>query len=374
MVGMRGRLELFLEGVVILAILLVLVQTLLQDLALVAGWSWPVRKKLILIGFGFDIFFTLEFLIRFYHALLERRAWHYLSRERGWIDLLASVPLLLLNSGPAAAAILLGSGGAGGIGGLWNVLKVAKAIRVTRILRLLRLLKVFKQIRYIGSPMLQRHVAKITTLTVTTMVAVLFFWTLGENLLQSGTTEELLAEQRAAAVQRMLAAEGEAQLQRRAEKTPDLLLIKRAGTPLYSRLSNHEYRRFFGPQDYLVTEHGEYRFFFNLLPRRAEFAGVNLLFFLLILAIVLVLLLLYAPHFALTVTDPIHIMRRGFREPSYRLEVRIPPEYAGDDIYRLARHYNEHYLPMKERARPDESARSSTDLTIDDIDALFGKK
>ena len=53
------------ENIVLAAIFLVLVQTFIEDLAVVAGWSWSVRRVLILTGFGFDFFFTVEFLTRF---------------------------------------------------------------------------------------------------------------------------------------------------------------------------------------------------------------------------------------------------------------------------------------------------------------------
>jgi hypothetical protein len=372
-----GKTIRFFEGLVILAILLVLVQTFLEDLALVLGWSWPVRRGLIVAGFGFDLFFTFEFLIRFYAALSRRRAARYFLHERGWIDLLASVPLLLFNSGPAVAAIYFGGGAAGVLGGILNVLKVTKAIRITRILRLLRVLKVFGRIRYAESRMAQRHAAKVTTVAVTVMVLVPFLWTAAEGALRLNTTEELLAGQREAKVQRLAEAEPSGEMQRIAGEMPDLLLIKRGEETLYSRLSNAEYRRLFGPEDYTVLHRDGRRYFFSLLPQRAEYAGTNMLLFLMIVGVVLAILLYYAPHFALTVTDPIHIMRRGFAEPSYKLEVRIPRKYSEDDIYRLARLYNEHYLPMKERAQSIENERRSTDLSLEDLKDLndeFGKQ
>lgn len=89
-----------LENIVVVAILLVLVQTFLEDYAVIAGWSWDIRRVLLFTGFGFDLFFTVEFLTRLYVSFVNRRAGRYFWHERGWIDLLASIPLLLLNSGP----------------------------------------------------------------------------------------------------------------------------------------------------------------------------------------------------------------------------------------------------------------------------------
>jgi hypothetical protein len=69
---------------------------------------------------------------------------------------------------------------------------------------------------------------------------------------------------------------------------------------------------------------------------------------------VLAYLLIYSPHFALTVTDPIHVMRRGLEETDYNLEVKVPERYQRDDIFELAKLYNEKYLPLKDRAQNEE--------------------
>src|SRR6056297_2560687 len=159
----QGKIRRFFESLVVLAIVLVLIQTFLEDLALVAGWNWTVRRVLVITGFGFDLFFTIEFFIRFFAATSQGSAREYLFHQKGWIDLFASVPLLLFNSGPLMAALFLGGGSVSALGGVFNILKVAKAIRIARILRLLRVLKVFKNIKHTGSFMAQRHLARITS-------------------------------------------------------------------------------------------------------------------------------------------------------------------------------------------------------------------
>ncbi len=94
----------------------------------------------------------------------------YLLKQRGWIDFLASIPLLLLNSFPHALALLAGAGLLSGLGSFLNTLKVIKAIRIARILRLLRVIKLFRGIRYARSPMAQRHLSTITTIAVSILV------------------------------------------------------------------------------------------------------------------------------------------------------------------------------------------------------------
>ena len=48
-----------LETVVVVAILLVLVHTFLEDYSSLAGWDVNARKWIIWAGLGFDLFFTI---------------------------------------------------------------------------------------------------------------------------------------------------------------------------------------------------------------------------------------------------------------------------------------------------------------------------
>jgi hypothetical protein len=89
--------------------------------------------------------------------------------------------------------------------------------------------------------------------------------------------------------------------------------------------------------------------------------------------LVLVFLFLYSPHFALTVSDPIHVMRRGMVEPGYNLEVKIPELYKDDDVYRLASAYNETYLPLKDRAGTADDSPMS-ELKMDDLQDILDEE
>jgi hypothetical protein len=170
-----------LETVVVVGIILVLVHTFLDDFAVVAGWGVRARSWLIWAGLGFDLFFTVEFFTRLYIALSNRHGTTYFFRERGWVDFLASIPLLLLNSLPHALALLAGAGLLSGLGSFMNVLKVIKAVRIARILRLLRVVKLFRGIRYARSPMAQAHVSSITTIAV----SILVLWMLAASILET---------------------------------------------------------------------------------------------------------------------------------------------------------------------------------------------
>ena len=59
-------------------------------------------------------------------------------------------------------------------------------------------------------------------------------------------------------------------------------------------------------------------------------------------------------------------MERGFREKDYNLEVKIPEKYADDDVFRVAKLYNENYLPLKDRISTHEE-QSLLDMNMQDI-------
>ena len=169
----------FLESVVVVVIIVALVHTFLEDLSVLAGWTVAAKRWIIWAGLAIDLFFTIEFFCRLYFALIKGQGAEYLFRQRGWIDFIASIPLLLLNSLPSTLALLAGAGLVTGMGSFLNVLKVIKAVRIARTLRLMRIVKLFRRIRYIRSPMAQRHIAIITTISVTVLVG----WVLVSNLL-----------------------------------------------------------------------------------------------------------------------------------------------------------------------------------------------
>jgi hypothetical protein len=251
----RGDVTSFLESLVIAAILFVLVQTFLEDFAVLSGWNVEIRNKILLAGFFFDLFFTIEFLTRLYYAIMVGKVGRYLSVERGWIDFLASVPLLMFNSGPLALTLLTGQGIAVGLGGILNLLKVIKAIRIARILRFLRIVKIFRRIKNVSSPMAQRHIASITAISVTVLVLSLLFFTVFSSSLQLDGLDTAFAEQQEAVADHLDENKDDPAdfvfaLETLRETCPSLLIVKYRGQALYSRYSDSYYQEFFAPGDY----------------------------------------------------------------------------------------------------------------------------
>lgn len=375
---MNSRTKSILESFVILAILLVLVQTFLEDFAVLIGWDWGVREVLVYTGFGFDIFFTIEFLTRLYVNVYSGKGGRYFFRERGWIDFLASIPLLLLSSGPAVLALLTGGSALFALGGIFNILKVVKAIKIARILRLLRVLKIFKQIKYTDSVMAQRHVAKITSMTISLFVILLFGISLTLGMLDVASIDEVFNnrfQNTVDSAREEMPEEGrEARgyLEEIGQKS-DLLLVKDGDKTIYSKFDNSFYEKHFGPSDYQYLSSGSLHFFFDLRTLNELQAKDNLVYFAILVIFVVFLLVTYSPHFAITVTDPIQVMRKGMEDDGYNLEVKIPERYKDDDIYRLAEAYNTVFLPLKDRTQ-GESQPTSSLLDLDDFKDIFDEE
>ncbi len=371
---MNRKIVNFFETFIVGAILLVLVQTFLEDFAVLSDWTWNSRRILIYTGFSFDLLFTIEFLVRYFTALSHGEAGHYFLRRRGWIDFLASIPLLLLNSGPAFLSLLFGGSIVFGLGSMFNILKIVKAIRIARILRLLRILKLFRRIKYTSSPMAQRHITRINTLTISAVVFTLFLFALIGGFFSLPSPAGGMDSRNRAGIETFLAGVGTKKLSGDEAKLfsqfdPDLLIIKHNGTTVYSRYDNSFYTRQFGFGDFSYFREKGWSFFFDNREVLKMQSVNNMLFFFIVVILVTVMLVFYSPHFAFTISDPIRVMERGFKEKTYNLEVVIPEKYREDDIFRLGDLYNKEYLPLKQRSGHHKEKHS--DLRIDDFKDLL---
>ncbi len=97
-----------------------------------------------------------------------------MMHQRGWIDLISSVPLLLLSSGPEVLLMVFPEIGHGAGLGFMSSIKIVKAVRVSRILRLLRLLKVMGKIQNTDSQMANRHIAMVSTIATMAFIGRIF--------------------------------------------------------------------------------------------------------------------------------------------------------------------------------------------------------
>ena len=325
------------------AIVLAVAQALLEDVSVLAAWPAATRQAVRLAGFFLDLYFASEFLARLGLALGEGRAGAYLGRGRGWLDFLAGAPLLVLASGPWAVDLLFGTALC-----TTGLLAAARAARALRLLRPARLGLALRE-RFPG--MAARH-ASLLGLLGSAVLALGLAAAALSGPQRPGLERELGRRQveTAALIQgaraRSPAALGSAD--------PSLLVVREGQATLYSRHTDEVYERDFALGDYRYLRAGNLELFFDTRPAAAEAAAQDLLFQLLVLLLLAVLFGFYAPHFVRVVTDPLEVMRRGLAEDGFNRQVSLPEDRREEEVFRLAREYNERWLPLKDRDRRGE--------------------
>lgn len=383
----KNRISIF-ELIVTAVIVLVVVQTFLEDFAVVMGFSAQALQVLMIAGFCFDLFFTIEFLVRLYNSRFEKGVLYYFVYDQGWVDFCASIPLLIFSSGlqmitffSSRVGVVIGLSFTGFI----SMLKLIKIIRIARILRLLRMVKIFRSIKYADSPMAQRHLKKIVTIGVTILVVsflvlTIVFETFGFS--KAGQMYELKKQKILSALQRAeytLNIDSYITHLRNTEDTHSILIIRTGGKIIYSRYSQDVYDSDYTTEDYEYRKdkYGIVEVFFDVKEENKALSRIqsrdNLIFFFIVLMFIGGYLLIYSPHFALTITDPIYVMKRGLDEENYNLEVKIPDLYKDDDVFKLARLYNEGYLPLKDRNIGNKD-HSVLDAGLSDLTDLIDKE
>jgi hypothetical protein len=141
---------------------------------------------------------------------------------------------------------------------------------------------------------------------------------------------------------------------------------------VWSRYDAEYLTRNFLAGDYTYLSVGGVEVFLDERPAARAAAWEALVFFVAIVLTVLAFLFLYAPRFALGISDPVHVMKRGLSESDYNLEVKIPPRGGGDDVYELAHLYNTVFLPLKDREGSTQDSPGSS-LALDDVKDLIEK-
>jgi hypothetical protein len=255
------------------AVFLALVQIFLEDFVVITHSSWDTRRLLLCTGFGFDLFFTVEFLVGLYTAALNRKARYYLLNGQGWIDFLASVPLLVLYSGPAMFGLA-----AGGVPALPLIAQISRGIRF------LRFLKIFR-IQPFGPPGGQKVSGPALLVSVLVTAGAL----LGPLVSRPGIPEKRVFDKYSFEASRIAGQTGnEEDLVREirdySRREPDLLLVRREAGIMYSRYDKAYYAARFGPADYLhitapAGKKSSLEFFFSLKQLLAEDARRSISYF-----------------------------------------------------------------------------------------------
>ncbi|MCB1325168.1 MAG: ion transporter [Spirochaetales bacterium] len=375
------------EYAILFAIVLVIVFTVIEELAIIYHWSHDLRVQLVWIAFAFDVLFSAEFIARAIITARHGHFWYYMRAQRGWVDLLASIPLLLLVSGPALLSqlhVLTSGGDVSELMGFISVLKTAKAIRVTRILRLIRVVKLFGKIQNTESAMTNRHVGTIATIMVVTLIVVLVLSQFVPALHIGDRNDNLRI--RKLALTELLTTNGQGApsaewMRAYMAGNPDyqdvIRLVGPQGELVYEasdlqELSWTAYNGWSGPEGPFIAL-GETGFQCQLSyhPADADHARLNLFILVAIIVMLGALMSLYTGIFAQQIADPIFIMDKGLRQWEYNLEVRIHPDHQSDEIMHLARAFNDRWLPVKNQIRAFRKGKNEggerSSLSLDDV-------
>lgn len=363
----------FWEGFILAAIILVLIQTFLDEYARYAGWSVQSRNMLLYAGFAFDLIFSIEFIVRGVAAARRGLFLSYVKYERGWVDFLSSFPLLFLYSGPSLYLLMAGDIHTGTASyALLNVLKVVKAIRITRILRLVRVVKIFGKIRNTESRMAQHHTAVAATTAVFTVAVVLMLWAGFAGLSAQSSMEKRRADYSRMLVElETLSSLNGLDFRETCENflISDLhvMSIIYGNGKKFERLSGSEFRKYYDDEDFITVKGGLCSLVVSVRDLEGEIALHHMQSFFIIISLVAAFMLVYSRHFAQTVSDIAHILNAGFRKRDYNLMIKIREEYRDEELYRLAQFYNDAYLPAKLRKRSMEKERTGTPLSMDEM-------
>jgi len=367
------RIKKILETFIIAAIILVIIQTFLDEYSRYAHWSVMSRNILLATGFCFDLIFSIEFTVRSIFSSRKGNFLSYIKHERGWVDFISSFPLLLLDSGPSLFFLLASDvhSGSGALGAM-NVLKVVKAVRITRILRLVRVIKIFGKIHNAESKMAQHHTSTITTTAVFTVVTVLLSFTLifGTSSLHFSKerSDEYLnlidGLKRIADINGLVYRESSEGI---LLSDKNILKIIYSDGTVVEKLTGSEFKKYYDEEDYISVTGKACTLLVSVTDINKEIALEHIQNFLVIIFIVLSFMILYTRHFVQNISDVVHILNLGFRKKDYNLLVKIPEEKEDHEIFRLAKFYNDAYLPSKMKRIDGADAKSNKSLSMNDL-------
>ncbi len=360
------------ENFILIAIVLVIIQTLIFELSYYQQWSVYTRNILIITGFIFDLIFTAEFITRTIISRNENGFLSYWKFERGWVDFLSSIPLLILDSGPAVFFLLFMNQHEAASIGVLMVLKVVKAIRVTRILRLVRIIKIFGKIHNAESKMAQHHTSAISTTVVFSIVCILIVFSVATN--GSGTKKIIDRKEYYTSMLGFFdtintddQAADEERVSSFVSHDNKIIRLYRNDRIVRSNIKDDVFKKYFEMEDYIIIKKDIWTIYVTVADIHSDTALNHIETFFIIVFTVLAIMIFYTKHFAQTVSDLMHILNKGFRKKDYNFQIKIRKEYKDQEIYRLASFYNDAYLPSKLKKLESEKNNKSSSLSMNDF-------
>lgn len=303
----------FWEILIAIMIILAIAQIFLEDISRLRSDNVSLRTILIILGFLFDFFFTIEFIARSISSKKRKGWWNYIINEKGWIDFLSSLPLLIFNSGPIMIGIILpGKLLYLPLLGMFNILKVAKIIRIARLLRFARVLKFFAgksgaRPEAADTESRQLQLNRIITLSVFTIIIILVISPLFPDIFYNMETRvkerndniySIIEDWKESLKKRDL--ERIKNLNFLFEEDKNILFIYYRRRPIVNHLDKPGKPENIIPKKYFYTDYkilrhfDVFKIYYSIEDIVAENARVNLLIETLIVFLILVLLIFYS--------------------------------------------------------------------------------
>jgi len=220
--------------------------------------------------------------------------------------------------------------------------------------------------------MAQHHTATITTTAVFTVVSVLLFFNLifGSSVLK---LSEKRSEEYINLIDGLKRISDMNSLGFRESSEGVIFSDKNILKIIYSngtvieRMPGSDFKKYYDEEDYISVTGKACTLLVSITDINSEIALLHLQNFLIIIFIVLSFLILYTKHFVQNISDVVHILNLGFRKKDYNLLVKIPEEKGDHEIFRLAKFYNDAYLPSKMKKIDSEAGKSNQSLSMKDL-------
>jgi hypothetical protein len=335
----------FFEGLFFILILLVILETYAEELFAFMDYGVVWRNRLLFAGFGFDLVFTVEFITRLGRARARRGAGVYFLKEFGFVDLLSSIPLLLLVSAPLLLmSYFPGSSKFFASLGALSFLKAVKIVRVARTLRFLRTLKLFGKTRprYI---MTSRYVSRVLVIVIAVMILTL----IGFSFLDGGKVIQSRSLETQRLVENYIKSEETPRFDLVLSGSDSVLFIEREREVLYQGIDREEFDRRFFDDDFSTSSINGYEVTFSTRDRTRLHAFINLLVYTMIVATIIAVSILFRGFFNKHISNSVGVMLKGFKTQAYSTPVRVRKQAYDLEIYQLADQYNRKWLSVKRR-------------------------
>ncbi|MFN3411320.1 MAG: ion transporter [Exilispira sp.] len=380
--------DIFINFVILISIL----QIFFEDFSIIKGFDIKIKIILMFIGFGVDLIFSMEFIIRSILSIKNNGFISYFIYQYGWIDFLCSIPLLFINSIPSVFLYLTSKSIYKSSIGFIKIIRLIRAIRITRILRILRVLKILKKLQNSSSKMAQNHMSQILVIFILTLLISL----IGYSLISDFSVNKMVEKQIETYQFAFLGYNqiiNDYYINSKYEQINEFLLkIKNtfmADSKILSveiinlenkienqiKLNNilsenflykaekYEYLQ----KNFSNTELNIGYFKINFSTQYYENLriSIELLIFISIIFGTFLFIFIYLKTFVSRISDVIYVIFKGIRHKDYFLMVKIPENYKDEEIFEFAKFYNDIYLPAKRKMYKKEEQRSK--ISLDDL-------